>query len=368
MSKKIIFFIRQKPDDTLAQFQRIKKLVSLFNQAFEQEVVVFNAHDDNLSHVKEVTACKKKIKKYLKTLKPNSVSKIVIDTLDPWSINLLNRYAVKRNIKVYIDLVEFADPREKKYGYLSPSLILNHKMIKRSVKKNMTVLAISHYFMNYYAKKGISSILMPNLINEDEDNAKYLTKKIDDKVHFIFAGYPYKKDALDVTMSAMVSLNNLYPDFFSFHIAGIEEEAFFEKYKKLKKYKKEIDSFTAFHGYVKREAIKSLYLKSDFSIIMRDPSLVTCKAGFPTKFTESLSFARPVIANLTSDIGLYLKDQHNGYVVGGFNKEQLLTALKLAIEQRDLRKEMFKNALDSAKEYFSPSIYVERLRETDVKE
>ena len=155
----IIFFTRHKVDDTLAQYQRIKKLMVLFNKAFDQEVILFNTHDDKLSHVKDVSMSKKKIKRYLKTLK-GDVDKFVIDTLDPWSINIINRYAIKRNIKVYIDLVEFNDAKEKKYGLLDPSLILNHKVIKRSIKKNMTVIAISNAFVKYIKKRILEKIYM----------------------------------------------------------------------------------------------------------------------------------------------------------------------------------------------------------------
>ena len=197
MKNKIIFFSRIKPDDTLAQFQRIKKLMSLFNKAFDEEVVLFNTHDEKLSHVQDLLKSKKKVKKYLKTLKSN-VNIFVIDTLDPWSINVINRYALKHNIKVYIDLVEFVDSKDRKFGIFSPSYHVNRKTIKRAVKKNMTVIAISSYFVNYYNKKGISSVLIPNLINEEDDYSENIKKKIDKKVHFIFAGYPYKKDALDI--------------------------------------------------------------------------------------------------------------------------------------------------------------------------
>ena len=365
MSKnKIIFFTRNKPDDTLAQYQRIQKLMSLFHTAFNKDVVLFNTYDENLSHAKQITKSKKKIKQYLKAIK-YKIEAIVIDVLDPWSIAYLNRYALKRNIKVYIDIVEYADPKEKKFGYLSPSLYLNHKVIKRSVKKNMTVIAISSFFTAYYDKKGIKSILIPNLINEEDDYSKNVKKKLTDKVHFIFAGYPQKKDALDMIMSTMILLNKQYPDHFCFHIAGLNEEEFFAKYKKLNKYRKEIQSFTAFHGFVRREAIKSLYYKSDYSIIFRDPSLKVCQSGFPTKFSESLSFARPVISNLTSDIGLYLTNKMNGYVVESFTKEALLTKLKLAIEKKNNRSEMFKNAYKCAKRFFSPSMYIERLKGTE---
>ena len=362
-NSKIVFFTRNKPDDTLAQYLRIKKLMSLFETAFNQEVVLFNAYDEKLSHTKLVLKSKKKIKDFLTSIN-YEISMIVIDILDPASIKLLNKYALKRNINIYIDIVEYADPKEKKFGYLSPSLYLNHKIIKKSVKKNMTVIAISTFFKNFYYKKGIKTIVIPNLINE-EDYSSYVDKELKEKVHFIFAGYPQKKDALDISMQAMMKLNKKYPNSFSFQIAGINEEEFFAKYKYLAKYRREIDSFAAFHGCVKREAIKSLYYKSDFSIIMRDPSLVVCQSGFPTKFTESLAFARPVIANITSDIDNYLTDKQNGYVVEKFSKDALLKALETAIEQKNNRKEMFANAYQTAKAFFSPDKYIERLQGKD---
>ena len=346
---------------TLAHYQRTKKLMSLFESAYKDEVILFNTYDENLSHTKLILESKKKVKRYLKTLKKD-IDAFVIDDLDPRSIKAVNRYAKKKHIKVYIDIVEYADRKEKKFGLLSPSLLLNHKMIKRSVKKNMTVIAISSFFVEFYSKKGIKTILIPNLVNEKEMPASF--NKPSDKVSFIFAGYPQKKDALDVTMLAMLDLYKENPKDFNFHIAGIDEESFFAKYPRLEKHHSKIRAFTIFHGAVKRDAIKSLYLKSHFSIIMRDPSLKVTQSGFPTKFSESLGYGFPVIANITSDIGTYLKDKGNGYVVDGFNKEALLVVLKKALKDKKKYEKMVEKALESAKIYFSPSIYVERLKES----
>ena len=354
---KIIFFTRNKPDDTLAQYRRIKKLMSLFETTFNTEVVLFNTYEEG-NRYQVVKHSEKKIKAYLKKMNQD-VKAFVIDVLDPWSIKLLNKYALRHDIKVYIDIVEYADPKEKKFGYFSPSLYLNHKVIKKSVKKNMVVIAISSFFVNFYNQKGIKTILIPNLVDPEVAPKK----KFDDKISFIFAGYPQKKDALDVTVLAMLSLLKEFPHSFNFHIAGIDEEAFYIKYPRLKKQQSQIRKFAIFHGYVKREAIKGLYAKSSFSIIMRDPSLKVTQSGFPTKFSESLGYGCPVIANLTSDIHLYLKDKYNGYIVNGFNQESLLTALRMAINNKEQRKEMSEHAYKSAKEYFSPLLFIERLKE-----
>ena len=43
------------------------------------------------------------------------------------------------------------------------------------------------------------------------------------------------------------------------------------------------------------------------------------KAGGPTKCVESMSWCTPIIATLTSNIGDYLKDGVNGFVVSDDN-------------------------------------------------
>ena len=362
MSNKIIFFTRQEPKETLAQYLRILKLKELFANAFDEEVLLFNTYE-NINKIKLINKTKKRIKEYLKAL-DNEVNIFVIDILDPWSINLLRKYASKHNIKVYIDIVEYADPKEKKLRWLSPSLILNHKMIKHSVKKDMTVLAISNWFISFYQKRGIKAILIPNLINEKEDNSSFIVSKDNEPVSFIFAGYPQKKDALDMIMLSLINLkNDNYT--FTFNIAGINESDFFNKYPALKDKKEVINTFTKFYGQLDREQIKELYRTSDYSIILRDPNLVVCQSGFPTKFSESLAYARPVIANLTSDIALYLKNGYNGYIVDGYDINALSSALKKALDNQNFRSIMYKNALESSKEHFSPALYVKSLKDEE---
>ena len=358
MNNKIVIFTRNKPDETLAQYQRILKLKALFERAFNDEVIIFNTYED-INKIKLILNTRKRIKEYLNGL-DKKVYTFVIDILDPFSISLIRKYAYKHNIKVYIDIVEEADPKEKKFGILSPSLIMNHYMIRHSVKQNMTVLAISSYFMDYYSNKGIKDIYIPNLL-DDEDCSSYLVNRSDNKVNFIFAGYPQKKDALDMIVSSLLTIKKERDDFV-LHIAGIDKYDFFKKYPELENSKKEIESFITFHGTLTREGIKGLYYQSDYSIILRDPNMLVTKSGFPTKFVESLMYARPVISNLTSDIGLYLKDEYNGYIVDSFDVDSLTKVIRKALDNKEKRGEMFVNALSSAKENFSPSKYLESLR------
>ena len=362
MSNKIIFFTRQEPKETLAQYLRILKLKDLFASAYNTEVELFNTYEP-INRIKLFIKTKKRIKEYLKTLDDNTKI-FVIDTLEPGSIKLLNKYATKHNIKVYIDNVEYADPKEKKIGRLSPSLILNHHMINKSVKKNMTVIAISDWFVRYYAKKGIRTLFIPNLIDNNVDYSSFIVDRKEDKVSFIFAGYPQKKDALDMIVKALINIYKIRNDFI-FNIAGISESDFFNKYPYLNSDKDIINSFTKFHGQLSREEIRKLYYVSDYSIILRDPLLLVTQSGFPTKFSESLGYARPVIANDVSDVHMYLKDGYNGYLIDEFHIDDLSSAIKKALDNKENRSIMFKNALESSKEHFSPSIYINLLRNED---
>jgi hypothetical protein len=70
-------------------------------------------------------------------------------------------------------------------------------------------------------------------------------------------------------------------------------------------------------GRIPRPQVLEELSKADFTVLMRSEEQRYAKAGFPTKFVESLATATPVIANSTSDLGMYLKDGENGYVVKG---------------------------------------------------
>lgn len=60
--------------------------------------------------------------------------------------------------------------------------------------------------------------------------------------------------------------------------------------------------------------ILTLVAAADFSILLRPDERFT-RAGFSTKFVESLSLGVPVMANLTGDIGTYLTDGQEGIVL-----------------------------------------------------
>ena len=356
MDKRIVFLTRTKPDLSAAYYLRMLKLVELFKATFNKEPEVINFYK-NLNKVKLIKHTNTMIKSFVSN-KPNDIAMIVICGLDPKSIKRVRKYCFLNNIKLFIDIVELASPQEKKLGCLSPSLIMNHKIVKKSVTKGCTAIVISHYFEEFYKNKGIETVYIPNLYSKVT-----FVSPTSNKITFGFVGYPRKKDALDFILKALIELYKQAVDSFEFKVVGISEDELFHKWKEFEKDKDIIKKFTKFYGYTKdRDEIRNIYNSLDYSIIMRNPDLLVTKSGFPTKFVESLSYGRPVIANDTSDIFCYLTDGYNGYTVKSFSSESLLETLLRVISEKDNKKDIYRNAYESAIKYFDINNFKESLR------
>ncbi len=101
---------------------------------------------------------------------------------------------------------------------------------------------------------------------------------------------------------------------------------------------------------------------ADFSIVIR-PIATNTMAGFPTKFVESLNAGTPVIANLTSDLGLYLKNDFNGFVVKDDSKEEIRKRIISILElPKSKIEEMKLNAKKTAIENFDYRGYSNKIQ------
>ena len=92
-----------------------------------------------------------------------------------------------------------------------------------------------------------------------------------------------------------------------------------------------------FLGRIDQEKIPALYGEADFMVLLREDNRKS-EAGFPTKFTESMMSGTPVICNLTSDLGEYLIDGYNGFVVENDSLESCLEVLKAKVLNLSLEK------------------------------
>jgi glycosyltransferase involved in cell wall biosynthesis len=66
-------------------------------------------------------------------------------------------------------------------------------------------------------------------------------------------------------------------------------------------------------GWLSRDDVMANLRRADFSVLLRPPHGYA-QAGFPSKVPESLAAGCPVFANVTSDLGEYLRDLGNAVI------------------------------------------------------
>ena len=81
------------------------------------------------------------------------------------------------------------------------------------------------------------------------------------------------------------------------------------------------------YGVVPQPKALEIIRNADFSVLLR-PNKRYAKAGFPTKYVESLAVGTPVIANYTSDLARYLIDNKTGFVCKSEHKDSLKNSLE----------------------------------------
>lgn len=225
------------------------------------------------------------------------------------SLKILH-YCHKSGIKVIQDLTEW----EQTEGY-SPRDVLKRfdtqLRMRYCIKKMDGVIAISQYLYNFY-KDFTKTILMPPTVDLlDEKWKRERTLEANSPITLVYAGNPgaKSKDRLDYIVEAVSQFPNM-----QLNVVGITREQYEEGYGSIDASIKNVH----FLGKLPHKDAVEAVCDADFQMLIRDNTLKNT-AGFPTKFVESFSCGTPVIATLTSNVGDYLKDGVNGFVVDDNN-------------------------------------------------
>ncbi|WPC12017.1 glycosyltransferase [Riemerella anatipestifer] len=146
-----------------------------------------------------------------------------------------------------------------------------------------------------------------------------MAKGIEDKIRLLYAGSPGRKDDLYTIIKVYLENVDKLPNL-EFNIVGIGEDFLSSQNLELGL------GNIRFYGRLPFERVRLMYKNSHFSFLIRENKRYA-NAGFSTKFVESMSLSTPVIANLTSDIEKYLKNDINGVVINKLSEECILEVL-----------------------------------------
>lgn len=270
-------------------------------------------------------------------------------------IELIRKYSIKNNIRLVHDSVEWYSPCEFKMGCFAYPYILKNRTNTKLIRKPMYVYAISSYLQRYYSEKGLKTLRVPVIM----DSKEYCPKIVQDNViKIVYAGSPAKKDYLKECIIAFANLTSKEREKIEFHIYGADE-----KYVQDCLSEKQIPEIFA-HGRVKREEVTSALAMSDFSILLRPANERYTKAGFPTKSVEAMMNGCAMICNLTSDLGMYLKDEKNSIIVENCSNEAMTHTLRKVLKlNRQEINELKENAYKTAKDYFDYRNWISTIKE-----
>ncbi|MFF4881195.1 glycosyltransferase [Micromonospora sp. NPDC000668] len=270
----------------------------------------------------------------------------------------LQRWCRRNNVPLIVDVVDWFNGRYVRGGYLGPLHASMKLAMHYYYPRCDGVIAISSYLEAHYRRAGMPILRVPPTLD-----VKNLTvdarPTVDDSypLTLVYAGNPHgnKKDLLGTVIEAVGRVQR--------DGASIELQIYGPTLGEVRNLfdGRSLPDGVRCLGRVPQAEVASALQGADFSVLIRRPERAT-DAGFSTKFCESLASGTPVIANLTSDMGRYLRPNREGLICRDHTlaevTEAFRAAARLSGEQRGLMRQA---ARSQALESFDYRAYAEPL-------
>ncbi len=277
-------------------------------------------------------------------------------------IEYLKKYAKKNGAVLIHDSVEWYSECEFEKGKWDKAYILKDKLNTKYIDSSFRVIAISSYLKEHFESRGIKSIRIP-VIMDMEKGIDTITRE-GKKINLVYAGSPANKDLLKNMLQAFIALPENIVNKLHFNIVGVTKVQVLSRgmcaENQLDKYKEHI----TFYGRVPRSEVLNVLKKSDFSVLVRPANERYAKAGYPTKSVEAMMNSVAMLCNVTSDLGLYLKDGENAMLI----QDESVASLKEGYEriaklsEREII-QIRNNARKTAENSFDYRLYSQAVKE-----
>lgn len=246
------------------------------------------------------------------------------------AIEHLTKFCHLHGIKIIADVTEWYKPA----GNLIFRTIKEADTTRRMTKSHKQLdglICISNFLTEYYKKNYIPIINIPPLVDIKQSKWQYTPIKDSNVVKILYAGSPgSKKDRLDLIIKALDEVLPKVKNQVKFDIIGITQEQYQTNWNDKKDY-----PFITFHGRIEHNEVIKYLSNADFQIFLR-PNTLPNRAGFPTKFVETITSSTLPITNLSSNLSEYLIDNTNGFIITSLElssiKESLIKALNLSYD------------------------------------
>lgn len=298
---------------------------------------------------------------YLKEIKPQFV---IAYNHPAIALKKLLHYNKARNVKTLSDCTEWYEPEGSWFFRIIKGWDTEKRMNDVHCKLD-GVITISSYLDDFYKAKGVKTLLLPPLVDKSEDKWKNNVGECkNDVARLFFAGSTAgTKDRIDFVIEALdqLALNGFE---FTMDIVGITEKQYCTTYKK--EIPSSLLSYVKFHGRQKHIDVIRQLQESDFQIFLRENHLAN-RAGFPTKFSETISAGTIVLTNASSNLKDYMIEGVNSFELDITDVEKLVNTLKVPLsltkEQiRDIKAKMDTSVFDYNNYIFITEIFFNSLK------
>lgn len=275
------------------------------------------------SYITDISFVKKSIEFDL-NLKPDI---IIVYNYPAISLLRLISYCKNKKIKLIADVTEWYLPQ----GNLLFKIVKGFDSYLRMRflhKKLNGIIVISKFLQNYYKDRNI--VFLPPLINKKSKKWEKSEVSDTEKLNLIYVGDVShgNKDKLDIIINSLNRIKNHVQDF-KFTIVGATKSQYIEVFGD-KSLPSITDDYLVFLERQPHEKVIEKIKNADYTIFLRSNNLSN-RAGFPTKFVESLACGTPVITNASSNISDFLVESETGFLLSSIKNNEIDASLKIIL-------------------------------------
>ncbi len=268
-----------------------------------------------------------KTKAWLSTLDPKPCAVILYSGYSPYFLQLLP-WCKKNRVALIFDAVEWYDPEHMAGGKFGMYRMNFELAMRKFCVRCQGVIGITTYLTNYYKARKVQTVCVPPTLDVAAISDQR-APRADAPVLIVYAGTPGKKDLFDLMLEAVLTVD-LTGERLRLRVAGLTPQQVLGYVALSSRGLTELPPSIEARGYIPNDEVISLVRDSDFSVLIR-PLKTYSQAGFPTKVVESLAMGVPVICNITSDLGAYLRDGREALICAEPSVESLVAAFERAV-------------------------------------
>lgn len=298
----------------------------------------------------------------LRACHPTAEDRIFLYGSNSFFIAPLARYARRRGIRAYIDVVEWHQPFQYKFGRVDPRYRSAKRTFERLAPRIGNVSAISERIAEYYRARGCNVGIFPVFVDTDPQSVSVGTEGRDE-IHLIYPGNPATKDNVRTMLEAMHALSPEQRKRCVFHMTGVTAERIRGLLGEGSFLVDALGECLVFHGWMEYEELVALYRGMDFLYMPRLDNPVS-QANFPSKLPELMAWGIAPICNRVGDYHHYLTDGRDAIVFARDDAAECAAALERALAQTsEERAEMKRNARKCAVDRFDYRVWEKKLIE-----